>query len=95
MQLTIEQVRKVAQLARLEFTEEQLESFSAQLASIISFVEQLKDVDTEGVEVLSHPHALQDALREDEVQEGLSRQAALANAPAHDGECFLVPPVLG
>ena len=94
MQLSRQDVQKVASLARLEFSQVELEQCVAQLGKIVSFVEQLSEVPTEGVEPLAHPLELHSVLRRDEQRPGLSRAAALANAPSHDEESFLVPPVM-
>ncbi len=93
MRLTVADVQKVAMLARLEFSPEELEAFTAQMANIVAFVEQLGEVETEGVAEMAHPLGLHSVVREDVVRAGLSREQALRNAPAEDGECFLVPPV--
>jgi aspartyl-tRNA(Asn)/glutamyl-tRNA(Gln) amidotransferase subunit C len=92
--LTQQDVKKVAVLARLDFSEAELVQFTDQLARIVTFVEQLGEVDTEGVEPLGHPLEIHSVLRSDRLSQGLTRQAALANAPQHDEECFLVPPVM-
>lgn len=94
MQLSREDVAKVAVLARLEFTDDELGSFTDQLGKIVTFVEQLSEVDTEGVEQMAHPLDVHSVTRPDELREGLSREAALRNAPNHDDEYFLVPPVM-
>lgn len=94
MQLTREDVQKVAALARLEFSSAELDDFTEQLGKIVTFVEQLDEVATEGVQPLAHPLEIHSALRRDECRAGLSRAAALANSPNHDDECFLVPPVM-
>jgi aspartyl-tRNA(Asn)/glutamyl-tRNA(Gln) amidotransferase subunit C len=94
MQLTQVDIQKVAKLARLEFTAVELEQFTEQLGKIVSFVEQLSDVPTEGVSPLAHPLDVHTALRDDVIRAGLSREAALANSPSHDEEYFLVPPVM-
>lgn len=95
MELSTDDIRKVASLARLEFSEHELASFSTQLSRIVAFVEKLNEVDTAGVEEMAHPLDVHSVLRADELQPGLSRESALHNAPSHDDECFLVPPVLG
>lgn len=92
--LTQDDIRKVANLARLEFSDQELAQFTAQLGEIVNFVEQLGQVDTSGVEPLAHPIDLHSVWREDQLSAGLSREAALANAPQHDDEFFLVPPVM-
>ncbi len=94
MQLSRDDVKKVATLARLDFSESELDLFTQQLGDIVVFVEQLGEVDTEGVEPLAHPLEIHTVLREDKQQPGLSRSAALRNSPSHDETCFLVPPVM-
>ena len=92
--LTADDVRKVAKLARLEFSDAELAQFTEQLGNIVSFVEQLGAVDTTGVEPMAHPLEVHSVLRPDVQRDGLSRAQALANAPQHDDEFFLVPPVM-
>jgi aspartyl-tRNA(Asn)/glutamyl-tRNA(Gln) amidotransferase subunit C len=94
VQLSKDDVRKVALLARLGFSEAELESFTEQMGKIVAFVEQLGEVSTQGIEPLAHPLEVHSVLRADTLHSGLSREAALANSPQHDQECFLVPPVM-
>ncbi|HBE66770.1 MAG TPA: Asp-tRNA(Asn)/Glu-tRNA(Gln) amidotransferase subunit GatB [Planctomycetaceae bacterium] len=94
MSLTADEVAKVAKLARLTFESEELEKFAGQLGKIVDFVDQLSEVDTEGVEEMAHPLDVDSVVRPDVVTEGLSRDESLANSPSHDGEHFLVPPVM-
>jgi aspartyl-tRNA(Asn)/glutamyl-tRNA(Gln) amidotransferase subunit C len=94
MQLTRDDVREVAVLARLDFSEAELEVFTQQLGKIVEFVEQLGEVETAGIEPLAHPLEIHSVLRTDQQQPGLSREAALSNSPSHDEACFLVPPVM-
>jgi aspartyl-tRNA(Asn)/glutamyl-tRNA(Gln) amidotransferase subunit C len=90
-----EQVRHIAQLARLSLTEGELERFSEQLGEILDHFERLQAVDTAGVEPLSHPHAVVDALRADEPGACLGAERALASAPEQADGLFKVPRVLG
>ncbi len=94
MLLTAEQVKKVAVLARLEFSDSEIAVFTEQLGKIVTFVEQLAEVSTDGVEPLAHPLALHSVLRPDDIQPGLAREAALSNSPSSDVTYFLVPPVM-
>lgn len=94
MQLSSEDVKKVATLARLELSREELDGFAQQLGRIVTFVEQLGEVDTAGIEPMAHPLDIHSAIRPDALRDGLSREQALANSPSHDDECFRVPPVL-
>jgi aspartyl-tRNA(Asn)/glutamyl-tRNA(Gln) amidotransferase subunit C len=94
MSLTVEDVKKVAVLARLEFSESETALFTEQLGNIVAFVEQLSQVPTEGIEPMAHPLDVDSVLRPDVLRPGLSREAALSNSPNHDDTCFLVPPVM-
>jgi aspartyl-tRNA(Asn)/glutamyl-tRNA(Gln) amidotransferase subunit C len=87
-------IAKVARLARLKLTPDEQEQMAAQLARILDYVEMLNEVDTDDVEPMAHAVEVTNVLREDAVRESLPREAALANAPKTDGECFLVPPIL-
>lgn len=92
--LTDEQVRGVAHLARLKLSDEEVERFTQQIGEILTYVEQLNEVDTDGVEPMAHAIELSNVLREDEPRASLPREAALGNAPQTDGRYFLVPQIL-
>jgi aspartyl-tRNA(Asn)/glutamyl-tRNA(Gln) amidotransferase subunit C len=99
MSLSAEQVAWVAHLARLELTSAELATMTPQLSSIVDYVEQLRRVDTEGVEPLAHALAVDNVFRPDEPAPSLSVDEALANAPDRrtnaKGEQFYgVPAVL-
>lgn len=94
MALSREEVQKVALLARLKLTPDELDRMTSQLNQIVEYVEQLREVDTTDVEPLAHPLPVTNVFRPDEVRPSLPREEALRNAPDHDGEFFLVPPVL-
>ncbi|MEX0939328.1 MAG: Asp-tRNA(Asn)/Glu-tRNA(Gln) amidotransferase subunit GatC [Pirellulales bacterium] len=95
MSITRDQIEKVALLARLELSPEEAEKLTSQIAAIVDYVDQLGELDTDQVEPLAHPLDTSNVLAADEVQPSLSREDALRNAPRHDGEYYLVPPVLG
>jgi aspartyl-tRNA(Asn)/glutamyl-tRNA(Gln) amidotransferase subunit C len=95
MSLSRQDVAKVGLLARLALTEADLERMTGELSKIVDFVSQLAALDTSAVEPLAHPLETRNVFRPDEPQTSLSTEAALANAPRHDGSCFLVPAVLG
>lgn len=90
-------VARIAHLARLALTSDELQLFARQLAGILAYAEQLQEIDTNGVPPTSHPLALTAALREDEVRPSLPRDEALAAAPEADTAAglFKVPRVLG
>lgn len=95
MGITKDQVRKVALLARLELPEEQLDVMTGQLAEIVTYIDQLSELDTDHIEPMAHAMDLANVFAEDNVEPSLDRNQALANAPRHDGQCYLVPAVLG
>jgi aspartyl-tRNA(Asn)/glutamyl-tRNA(Gln) amidotransferase subunit C len=95
MSLTREQVLKVSLLARLQLSEAELETMTTQLGQIVGYIDQLSELDTSGVEPMAHAIDVSNVFVADELRPSLPREAALANAPHHDGECYLVPAVLG
>ncbi len=94
MSLSAEDVAKVALLARLRVSPDELQMFTGQLNSIMDYVAQLQQFDTSGVEPLAHGIEVRNVFREDIRGEALPREAALANAPKRNQDCFLVPAVL-
>jgi len=94
MTLTIDDVAKVAVLARLRLSPDELAVFTGQLNSIVDFVAQLQEPDTEGVEPLAHGVEVRNVFRDDVRGPSLPREKALANAPKRNAEGFLVPAVL-
>ncbi len=95
MSLTRKEVLKVSLLARLQLSEAELDSITEKLADVISYVDQLAEVDTTGVEPMVHAVELSNVLAADEPQPSLPRDEALANAPHANDEAFLVPAVIG
>ncbi|BBO33560.1 Asp-tRNA(Asn)/Glu-tRNA(Gln) amidotransferase subunit GatC [Lacipirellula parvula] len=95
MALTRADVEKVALLARLRLTEPELGTMTEQLTQIVGYVDQLAEVDTEGVEPMAHAVEVTNVFADDVVAPSLPREAALANAPRQNGRGYLVPPVLG
>jgi aspartyl-tRNA(Asn)/glutamyl-tRNA(Gln) amidotransferase subunit C len=93
MSIGIDEVKKVALLARLELGEGDLAGMAAQLSAILDYFDQLKQAPTEGVEPLAHPLNLHNIFREDEPGESLPVDAALANAPDRRDNFFGVPAV--
>jgi aspartyl-tRNA(Asn)/glutamyl-tRNA(Gln) amidotransferase subunit C len=95
MTLSIDDIHKLAYLARLELSQSEAVALAPQFEQVLAFVEQLSELDTRDVEPMTTALDVVNRWMPDVVGESLPRQAALANAPASDGECFLVPPVLG
>ncbi len=94
MSLSIDEVAKVALLARLRVSPEELDTFTSQLNSIVDYVAQLQELDTTGVEPLSHGVEMRNVFRDDVRGLALPREQALANAPQRNQVGFLVPAVL-
>ena len=92
--MDIEEVRKVAELARLSLTDEELKTYGEQLTQILGYVKVLDEVDIDGVEPMPHAIDLQNVFRADERTPSLDRADALANAPKTDGRYFQVPQIL-
>lgn len=92
--MELEQVRWVAHLARLEMGDADLETMTRQLTAILDYVNQLQQVNTDGVEPLAHPLPVQNVFRDDEPRPSLPVDEALANAPDRHGDFYGVPAVL-
>jgi aspartyl-tRNA(Asn)/glutamyl-tRNA(Gln) amidotransferase subunit C len=88
-------VAKVASLARLALGDAELARMTGELSKIVGFVSMLGEVDTSATAPLAHPLDTQNVFRDDVPAESLTTAQALQSAPRHDGECFLVPAVLG
>ena len=95
MNLSAEDVAKVALLARLRIGPDELPGYTEQINEIIHYVEQLQSIDTRGAEPLAHGVEVRNVFREDVRGASLPRDEALANAPKRNHEAFLVPAVLG
>ena len=95
MSLSRQDVAKVASLARLALSTDELDRMTGELQKIVGLVSQLSEVDTATVAPLAHPLDSENVFRADEPRPSLTTAEALQSAPRHDGECFLVPAVLG
>jgi aspartyl-tRNA(Asn)/glutamyl-tRNA(Gln) amidotransferase subunit C len=87
-------ISRLEKLARLQLGDAEREKMTADLEQILAMIDQLQQVNTEGVEPLVHLSDRTDALRDDLVQHQLSTEAALSNAPKSDGRYFRVPKVI-
>jgi aspartyl-tRNA(Asn)/glutamyl-tRNA(Gln) amidotransferase subunit C len=94
MTITVEQVRHVADLARLSIEPAAMQKLAQQLGTILEYMEKLNQVDTSGVPPTSHALELTNAFRRDEVHASLSPDQALSNAPASENGSFVVPKVI-
>jgi aspartyl-tRNA(Asn)/glutamyl-tRNA(Gln) amidotransferase subunit C len=95
MAVTIKEVEHIAALARLSFSPVEKERLTAQMNDILTYMDQLNTLDTEKIEPLSHVITLENVFRKDERIPGLTREEALANAPAATDKFFKVPKVIG
>ena len=94
MSVDAETVRRVAHLARIAVVEEEIEHLQGELNAILAFVEQLAEVDVEGVEPMTSVTPMAMKMRKDEVTGGGIVDAIMANAPAREDHFFLVPKVV-
>ena len=95
MKITKEDVLYVAELARINLSDADIDRFADQIGEILDYVDQLKQVSTEGVVGTSHAISLTNAFRNDEVSEPSDPDRALDNAPEREEGYFIVPKVIG
>lgn len=95
MALTADEVRKVAELARLQLSDDEVEAYREQLSSVLAYVEQLNELDLEGVAPTAHAVGQVNVWREDEARPSLPIEEVLFNAPEQARDQFLIQPVLG
>ncbi|MFQ5453547.1 MAG: Asp-tRNA(Asn)/Glu-tRNA(Gln) amidotransferase subunit GatC [Candidatus Zixiibacteriota bacterium] len=95
MPISNEQVKYIAKLAKLNLTPNETEKYTSDLAVIVDYFEQLKNVDTENIEIQNQSSKEGNIFREDKIISSLEQEKALKNAPETDGEFFLVPKVIG
>ncbi len=91
--IEIKDVEHVAKLARLELSEEEKVKFSKQLGDILKYVEQMNEVNTEGVEPMNHAMEFYNVMREDVVKYENTREELMANAPEQEEDFFKVPKI--
>jgi aspartyl-tRNA(Asn)/glutamyl-tRNA(Gln) amidotransferase subunit C len=94
MNIDREILRKIAHLARLDFNEADEQGMIHDLTEILEWVEQLNEVDTDGVEPLTNMSQEVNMLRDDKVSNHLDHERALINAPKKDDDYFRVPKVI-
>jgi len=94
MSIDAAMVRKVARLARLRLDEDRAPALAAELSGILAWIEQLDEVDTEGVQPMASTEAVSLPMREDVVTDGGDPAKVLANAPKTDRNFFVVPKVV-
>ena len=94
MSLSLLDVKRIAQLARIEVTDAQAEQVLGQLRGVFALIEELQSVDTRGIEPMSHAQDVTLRLREDQVTETDNRERFQAIAPRVDAGLYLVPKVI-
>jgi aspartyl-tRNA(Asn)/glutamyl-tRNA(Gln) amidotransferase subunit C len=94
MPLTLEQVRRIARLARIEISDAEAENTLGHLNRIFSLIEEMQAVDTRGVEPMAHARDLAQRLRDDEITETNRRESYQAVAPETEAGLYLVPRVI-
>lgn len=94
MSITRQTTEHVAKLARLALSKEEEEQFTEQLDAILTYVEQIGDLDTDSVEPMTYPVPMKSIMRDDVVEPSLSPEEALANAPQTHSGMFKVPRII-
>jgi len=92
--LSLDQIAKIAELARLELPPADAAALQQQLNGILAMVDRMQSVDTRGVEPMSHPQQAMQRLRDDEVSERDQRERFQARAPEVEDGLYLVPKVI-
>ncbi len=95
MPITLAEVKHVAALAKLSFTDEELAKIAKELDAIVGYVEQLKELNVDDVPPTAHVLDLHNVFRDDKVEPWLTNAEALQNAPAQKMGYFSVPKVIG
>lgn len=90
MKLTSDQVKKVAKLANLTLTEDEIVKLGSQLSDTLNFIEELNKINTDNIEPTSSVTGLVNVMRDDEIEPSLSQDEALQNAPTKENGYFKV-----
>lgn len=91
--INIKDVEHVAKLARLDLTQDEKEKFTKQLGDILKYVEQMNEVDTQGVVPMAHAFDIVNVMREDKVVYEQTKEQLMANAPDEENGFFKVPKI--
>lgn len=94
MKIARQEVEHVAVLARLALDESELDQLTGQMNQILSYVDKLDELDTDGIVPTAHAVPVENAFREDVVRPSIGNDKALKNAPAAENNCFHVPKII-
>lgn len=94
MKISEEEVKHIANLAKLNLSDDEVQKYSKDLGNIASFVEKLNEVDVTGVEPTAHILDIKNVFRKDEVCSVFGREEILKNAPSKEAGCISVPRVV-
>lgn len=94
MKISREEVEHVAHLARLNLEEDELIKMTEQLDTILSYVDKLGELQTDGISPMTHALSVTNAFREDKILQSLEQSKALSNGPEQDGQSFIVPRII-
>lgn len=94
MKVTKDTIEHVANLARLNLTEEEKERLTSDMENIISYVDKLNQLDTSDIKPTDHVIPIKNVFREDEVHDSYPRDKILMNAPSKEDGCFKVPKIV-
>lgn len=94
MSITVKEAQKIAKLARIRMSEEEAEHYTDEINNILGWIEQLQEVNTDGVEQMTSVSQVTLPMREDKVTDGGYQDQILKNAPASEYGCFVVPKVV-
>ncbi|MDD5758565.1 MAG: Asp-tRNA(Asn)/Glu-tRNA(Gln) amidotransferase subunit GatC [Desulfobulbaceae bacterium] len=94
MQITPEEITKVAHLARLDLNPAEVAHMTDQVGAILTYIDKLNELDTTGVTPTTHALAINNAFRDDVVIPSLPQSEAIKNGPKQNGEAFIVPKVI-
>lgn len=94
-EISRDEVSRIARLARIKLSDAELDQIAPQLDHIVDAVSKVQQVNTDGIEPMSHPHSIDAGMRADVVKKTLDQEQALDQAPAVADERFVVPQILG
>ena len=94
MSVSKEDVKHIANLSKLNLTDEELEKYTTELSDIVNFANELSNIDVDGLKPTAHILDIKNVFRKDEVQPSYDREEILKNAPSKDAGCVSVPKVV-